>query len=148
MFEQSTTQDVGFRANYRLAQGSYVTGNFGYQIYDGDESMRFGLGYRNKYGSVGYNFRKGYGGQNNGLYASVSYPVTPKIAVLGSTGFSRYSLFDEDGDLNTSLTGSLGVNYRHNKLFSVDVLGQGVQNRFLSSDFRLMVKANYWFFHE
>ncbi len=148
VFEQNTTQDVGLRANYRLAQGSFVTGNFGYQIYAGDESIRFGLGYRNKYCSVGYNFRKGYGGQNNGLYASVQYPVSPKIALLASTGFSRYNLFNEDADLHNSLTGSIGMNYRYNKLFSLDVLGQGVRNRFLSNDFRLMVKANYWFFHQ
>ncbi len=147
VFEQSTTQDVGLRANYRLAQGSFITGNFGYQIYDGDEALRFGFGLRNKYGSLGYNFRKGYGGQNNGIYASTSYPVTPQIALLASTGFSRYSLFNEDADLNTSLTGSVGVNYRHNKLFSLNVLGQGIRNRFMSSDFRLMVKANYWFLH-
>lgn len=146
VFDQSTSQDVGLRANYRLNQTWFLDGNFGYQIYDGDESLRFGLGLRCKYGYLGYNFRRGYGGQNNGAYASLNYQLNSKFGVTASSGLSRYSLLDEDSDEYTSITGSLGVNYRPHKLFSVEVLGQGVRNRFFNNDVRLFVKANYWFF--
>jgi len=146
VFEQSTSQDVGLRANYKLNQTWFLDGNFGYQIYDGDESLRFGLGLRCRYGYFGYNFRNGYGGKNNGAYAALNYQLNSKFGVVASTGVSRYSLFDENSDEYTSITGSLGVNYRPHKLFSVDVLGQGVRNRFFSNDVRFFVKANYWFF--
>lgn len=146
VFENSTTQDIGLRGSYRIKPGWFVTGDFGYVQYDGDETVRFGLGVRHQYGSLGYNFRSGYGGRNNGVYATLSYPLTPKIGLLATTGFSRYSLFNEDTDLNTSLTGSVGFNYRANRTFSFDLLGQGVRNRFYDNDFRLFVKANYWFF--
>ncbi len=146
VFEQGTSQDVGLRANYRIHQTWFLDGNFGYQIYDGDESVRFGLGLRCKYGYFGYNFRRGYGGQNNGAYAAFNYQLNSKFGVVASTGLSRYSLFNEDTDEYTSITGSLGVNYRPHKLFSVDALGQGVRNRFFNNDFRFFVKANYWFF--
>ena len=146
VFEQSTTQDVGLRANYRVNQTWFIDGNFGYQIYDGDESFRFGLGLRFKYGYFGYNFRRGYGGQNNGAYAALNYQLNSKFGVVASTGLSRYSLFNEDTDEYTSITGSVGVNYRPHQHFSVDLLGQGVRNRFFNNDVRLFAKANYWFF--
>lgn len=146
VFDQSTTQDVGLRVNYQIRQSWFIGGNVGALLYDGDHTVRFGLNLRSKYGIVGYNFRRGYGGQNNGIYATVNYPLTPQWGLLASTGFSRYSVFDDDFDQNTSLTGSLGLNYRPGRHFSVDVLGQGLRNRFLSNDFRLFARANYWFF--
>ncbi|MFQ5705995.1 MAG: hypothetical protein ACE5HO_01010 [bacterium] len=146
VFNQNTTQDIGLHANYRFQQNWSLNGNFGLLLYDGDETVRFGVGLRCKYGSLGYNFRRGFGGENNGVYAAFNYPLTAKLGLLASTGFSRYSLFDEDASKNTSLTGSFGFNYRPHKHFSVDFLGQGLRNRFLSNDFRFFVKANYWVF--
>ncbi|MFQ5606246.1 MAG: hypothetical protein ACE5HS_23510, partial [bacterium] len=146
LFEQNTSQGFDMRANYRFKTGWILTGNLGIQYYDNDESVRFGLGLRCKYGSFGYNFRKGYGGQNNSVYAALNYPLTWKLGLMASSGFSRYSLFDENADKNTSLTGSFGFNFRPHKYFSVNFLGQGVRNRFYSSDLRFFIKANYWFF--
>ncbi|RMF57911.1 MAG: hypothetical protein D6743_18290 [Calditrichaeota bacterium] len=146
VFDQSTTQDVSLRAIYRVGRDWSVNGSFGFIKYDGDESVRFGVGVRGKYGYLGYNFRRGYGGQNNGVTASVNYPLGAKLGLIASTGLARYRLFDETMPDNTSLTGSVGFNYRPSKYFSVDFLGQGVRNRFYDDDFRLFVKANYWTF--
>lgn len=146
VFEQHNLQDVGLRASYRIQPQWFLSGNFGYQKYESDESVRCGLGLRSKYGMFGYNFRKGYGGQNNGAYVSVNYPVAEKLTLLASTGLSRYVLFDDDYDAETSLTGSVGVNYRPQQHISFDILGQGIRNRFVSNDYRLFVKASYWFF--
>ncbi len=146
VFEQNTTQDVRVRGSYRLDGNWFITGDFGVSIYEGDDAFRFGAGLRSQYGSLGYNFRRGYGGQNNGFYAALNYPLTEKLGLVASTGVARYRLFNESADDNTSLTGSVGVNYRPNKLVSIDALGQGVRSRFLDSDFRFFVKANYWFF--
>ncbi len=146
VFELNTTQDVAVRANYRFTGNWFVNGNVGFSQYDGDETVRFGAGLGSKYGSFGYNFRRGYGGQNSGAYAALSYPLTQKLGVVANTGLSRYRLFDEDADSNTSLTGSVGINYRFKQHCSFNVLGQGIRNRFLDNDFRVLVKANYWFF--
>ncbi|MCG8606452.1 hypothetical protein MJD09_15895 [bacterium] len=146
VFEQNTTQDITFRTSYRLDQDWFLSGNAGLVRYEGDETVRFGLGLRFKYGYLGYNFRRGYGGQNNGAHAALNYPLTPRIGLIASTSLSRYRLFDESASDNTSLTGSVGFNYRPSQLFSVDFLGQGVRNRFLSNDFRFFLKANYWIF--
>lgn len=146
VFDHSTTQNVGLRGNYRLKDHWFLTGNFGAVLYDGDESVRFGLGVRCRYGSLGYNFRSGYAGQNNGIYAALNYPLTPKIGLLASSGFARYSLFNEDTTTRTSFTGSAGFNYRPSRAFSFDLLAQGLNNRFYDSDFRFFAKANYWFF--
>jgi hypothetical protein len=104
------------------------------------------VGVRCKYGSLGYNFRSGYGGKNNGTYLAVNYPLTQQLGLIATTGFSRYSLFNEDAETNTSLTGSLGFNYRPGRHFSLDFLGQGLRNRFYDNDFRFFLKANYWIF--
>lgn len=146
VFDHSTTQNVGLRGSYQFKAHWFVTGNFGAVFYDGDESVRFGLGLRCRYGSLGYNFRSGYAGQNNGIYAALNYPLTRKIGLLVSSGFSRYSLFDENAATQTSFTGSAGINYRPSRTFSFDFLAQGVNNRFYDSDFRFFAKANYWFF--
>jgi hypothetical protein len=146
VFDLNTTQEIGIRANYHLRKNWTLFGKVSFLIYDGDQTQRLSLGVRSKYGYLGYNFRKGYGGQNNGIVASFNYPLTAKLGLLASTGISRYSLFNEDAEKNTSLTGSFGFNYRPAKHFSVDLLGQGLRNRFFSNDFRFFVKANYWFF--
>lgn len=146
VFEQNTIQDFGFRVNYRFNTQWFLNGNFGYVKYEGDETIRFGLGIRCKYGYLGYNFRSGYGGQNNGTYLAVNYPLTAKLGLTASSGFSRYSLFNQDAETNTSLTGSIGFNYRLGRHFSMDFLGQGLRNRFYDNDFRFFVKANYWIF--
>lgn len=146
VFEQNTTQEFGVRGSYRFGQRWFLNGNLAVQKYDGDETVRFGLGVRGKYGSLGYNFRKGYGGQNNGAYAALNYPVTPKLGLVATTGLARYTLFDDDLETHTSLTGSVGLNYRPRKQLAIDILGQGIRNRFSSSDFRIFVKASYWFF--
>lgn len=146
VFSQSATQDVVLRANYLLKQNWSLNGNVGVALYDGDETVRFGFGVRSKYGYLGYNFRRGYGGQNNGLYAAVNYPLTQRLGLVASSGFARYRLFDENASENTSLTGSFGVNYRASKNFSFDFVGQGLRNRFYGNDLRLFLKANYWVF--
>ncbi len=146
VFDQNTIQDFGLRVNYRFNTQWFLNGNFGYVQYEGDETIRFGLGVRCKYGYLGYNFRSGYGGKNNGTYLAVNYPLTQKLGLIASTGFSRYSLFNEDAETNTSLTGSLGFNYRPGRHFSLDFLGQGLRNRFYDNDFRFFLKANYWIF--
>jgi len=146
VFDFGTTQDYGLRINYRVDQTWFVNSSVGFVRYETDESVRFGVGVRCKYGSFGYNFRRGYGGQNSGVHAAVNYPLTQKLGLVASTGIARYGLFDENSDKSTSFTGSLGINYRAGKHFSLDVLGQGVNNRFFDSDFRIFVKANYWVF--
>ncbi len=147
VFEQNTMQHYGLRGSYRLGQDWFVSGVFGFQQYEGDESLQIGLFLRGKYGSFGYNLQDGYAGQNNGLTATLNYPLRPNLGVIASTGVARYTLFDDDFvDAETSLTGSVGFNYRPSREVSFDVLGQGVRNRFSSHDLRLFVKANYWFF--
>ncbi len=146
VFTQNTSQHVGLRASYNIKQSWFVNGNLGLQKYEGDKTIRFGAGIRYKHGFLGYNYRSGYGGLNNGLHVAFNYPLTQKLSLLASSGFSRYSLFDEKSDKNTSLTGSVGFNYRQGKHLSIDFMGHGVRNRFLRNDFRLFIKANYWFF--
>ena len=85
---------------------------------------------------------------NNGLFAAFNYPLLSKWMLLASTGLARYSLLDEDADEHTSLTGSVGLNYRPNEHVSIDFLGQGIRNRFLNNDLRFFVKANYWIFNK
>lgn len=146
VFGDATTQDVGLRGSYQFRTGWFATGDVAFTQYDGDETVRFSFGLRHPYGSLGYNFRSGYGGKNNGVYASLSYPLTPQIGLLAATGFSRYSLFSEDADLNTSLTGSAGINYRPTRQFALDVMAQGLRNRFYDGDLRVFVRASYWVF--
>jgi hypothetical protein len=152
VFDHGTSRDIRGRASYLLDNGWSIYGDVGYQKYSAegvsanDNTVRFGIGARCRYGYVGYNFRRGYGGLNNGLYAALNYPVTRQVGLLISTGYSRYSLFDVDAEKYSSLLGSVGFNYRASKNFSLDVVGQGLHNRFYDNDLRLLAKANYWFF--
>lgn len=146
VFDIETTQDVALRANYLLAGGWRLNCNVGMQQYSGDDNIRFALGASCKYGHVGYNFKSGYGGYNNGLFGSLSYPLRPNLSVLATAGISRYGLLDEDGDRFTALSSSLGLNYRPNQTFSLDVTGQNLRTRWLDNDVRVFARANYWFF--
>jgi hypothetical protein len=146
VFDTETTQDIAMRANYALSGGWRLNGNVGLQQYSGDENIRFALGASCKYGHVGYNFRSGYGGYNNGLFGSLSYPLRPNLSLMASTGISRYSLLDEDGDRYTAFSSSAGFNFRPNNSLSLDLIGQNLRTRWLDSDVRVFARANYWFF--
>jgi hypothetical protein len=146
VFEQFTSQDLLARVSYLLDGGWSLYSDAGVQLYKDDDTVRFGLGARGRYGYVGYNFRRGYGGSNNGLYAALNYPVTKGFTAIVTTGFSRYSLYSTDADMFTALSGTAGFNYRASKQFSLDLLAQGLHNRFYDDDLRLLARANYWFF--
>jgi hypothetical protein len=145
VFEQYTSQDILGRVSYRLPSGWTFYGDAGVQLYQDDETLRFGVGARCRYGYLGYNFRRGYGGLNNGLYAALTYPVSKRLTAMLTTGFSRYSLYSTDAEKYTALLGTAGFNYRTSRKFSFDVTAQGLHNKNYNDDLRLFARANYWF---
>ena len=84
---------------------------------------------------------------NNGLYAALNYPITNRFTAIVTTGFSRYSLYSPDAeDAYSALLGTAGFNYRTGRQFSLDVMAQGLHNKYYNDDLRLLARANYWFF--
>lgn len=148
VFATETSQSFAGRLSYRFGNGFSLNGNFGYVVYSGDESLRFGLNLAGKYGNIGYGFRDGYSGKKNGVHGAINYPFNRNIALFASTGFSRYQLFGDNAESYNSFTTSVGMKCRATKRLSFDVIAQSLNNRFYDSDLRFFIKGNYWLFHK
>jgi len=146
VFPNRDFRQAALRGDYRLAQGITLHGAVEWLFYPGKDTPRWDVGVQYGYGYVGYAGRFGFGGQSNGVSGSFRYPLTPQLAVIASSAFSRYALFQSSTAKSTSLFGTLGIQYSPTRHFSIEAHGQGLRNRLLDSDFRFFVRANYWLF--
>jgi hypothetical protein len=146
VFDSYTTQELLVRAAYAFRPGLSVFARTARLWYNGDNGFRAAVGLQTRYGTLGFEHRSGYGGSSNGLTGSLAYPLRPGLALIAGTGFSSYRLFDDTGDYDLSLTGSLGVQYRPNRKLTIDLRGHGLRNKFFKNDMRVFLRVSYWLF--
>jgi len=146
VFDSHTTQEVLARLAYRVRTDISVFVRTGRLWYNGDNGFRAAAGLVTRYGTLGFEHRSGYGGTSNGLTGSLAYPLRPHLALIAGTGLARYRLFGDSGDFDTSLTGSIGLQYRPNRQWTIDLIGHGLRNKFFDNDMRLFLRASYWLF--
>lgn len=146
VFDIQSNNQIALRGNYRLNRYVNLSAYAVTVLYDGDNAQRIGVGANVGEGYIGYSRRIGYGGESDGLMASLRQPVGKKLWIRGDVNLSGYKLNEETQERDNQIGGSLGITYEPEKHVSFDIEGQGIRNKVYDRDFRFFFRANYWFF--
>ena len=132
-------------ADYFFDKTLWLTARYGQVNYRDVNSQRISFGVNTNYGSI--NFRKtlGYEGELfsvSGYSAKTFFEgqLTPSVGI----SYTQYRLSTDD-PTNHLITVLAGFNYRPIRMLSFDLQGQYMDNKIYSNDYRVFLKANYWF---
>lgn len=145
VFDYGNTKEYEVGADYFFDKTLWLSARVGDVEYRDAGSQRISLGVNTNYGSV--NFRKtlGYEGELSALsvYSARTFfdgEFTPSVGI----SFTQYRLTSND-PTNHLITVLAGFNYRPIRILSFDLQGQYMDNRIYNNDYRVFLKANYWF---
>jgi len=72
--------------------------------------------------------------------------VRTKLSANLGAGYSSYKVGEYSTEKENVFSGLLGLTFRPNPQFSIDIQGQINTNRIYKYDTRLLVGINYWLF--
>ena len=155
VFGPSRYYEGRLRVNVRL--NPTWTLNFGGTHVDMVEknTQRFDLGLSHRYFSVMLHGKAGGAGSTIGVTGNGLYPVNDRWTVRGGARYSSYEIFEEQEDRNTASSVWGSVRWNWTAQSSIDLEGQFLTQEVFTqqddtgtnSDFRLIARLNWWFFH-
>lgn len=146
IFTLNPNQEVAMTASYRLNDHRFYA-NFSTTMFDGDDSQRIGAGWSWKFLHLGYNKRLGYGGESDGIYATVNYFVMEKLNLSLSSNFVSFKYDPVVSERDQVLAEVLGINYSPSKRLTLQAEVQYLNNPRFSRDMRFFVRGSYALFH-
>lgn len=146
-FAFKQNQELGAGIDYTFNNGINAYGKISDVLYDDDNSLKFQLGINHPSYGLSYTKYTGYAGESDGAYGYYYRQlVKEKLSANAGLGFSSYRVSDYSSDKEDVLSGLLGLTFRPNPQFSIDIQGQINTNRIYKYDTRLLVGINYWLF--
>ena len=144
-FMANSINEVEGGLNYRVSRLVNVFGKLASVSYSDESSMRWTLGVNTGFGSFAYSASNGYAGELQSFSVQGSYPLMQRM-LIGTAGISyaSYRLSAEDAR-NDAFSMLLGAIVRPTSSVSVDLQGQWLANKIMSSDMRVQVRFMYWF---
>jgi hypothetical protein len=157
MFAQSSNQEISFRSNYRINRFLGLFGELSRVTYDSDDGYRLNLGLNLLNGYIGYTRRRGFGGVSDGFTSTLRYRIHKELWTSGGFNFTRFLLYDGEGQRSQVMSATLGMDYRPSRYLTLSLQGQSLAQNLklatganpftgLSRDFRFFFKASTWFF--
>jgi hypothetical protein len=160
VFNYTKNQEIGGGLDYTLKNGINIYGRAGVVIYDKSEkstitsptsekntSLKLQAGFSHANYGLSFTRYMGYAGESDGASGYYQRKFYKDIlSASASVSYSRYKIGDYDVDKVNSFSGSLGITYRPEPQFSVDVQGQLMINRIYKTDTRFLVGFSYWLF--
>ena len=149
VFTQYDNKEYWLRFYYKIKKNVSLSCGTSVVSYSNEKGYRYNINLNTKYYNVGYSHTSGYAGRLDGITGSINYPVRNNILVRGGSNISRYKLFEHLEDFQNLFSTFAGITILPKKTCSLDIEGQGLHNYNYSGDFRLLMRANYWFsFHK
>ena len=146
-FDQSEFQEAGGGVNYSFSNGINAYAKVSDVIYINDNSVKVQAGINNPSYGLAYVYYGGYSGESNGVNGYYYRQLIEKILSMNlSLNFSSYKLGEYSTEFQSAFSGSLGLTYRPNLQFSIDLQGQLITNEIYKTDSRFIVGINYWLF--
>lgn len=146
-FNFKQNQEIGAGIDYTFKNGVNAFGRIANVIYDDDNSLKFQLGFSHPSFGLSYTKYTGYAGFSDGAYGYYYRQlVKERLSMNAGFGFSSYRVSEYATDKTDVLSGLLGLTFRPNPQFSIDVQGQINTNRIYKYDTRVLVGINYWLF--
>lgn len=145
VFDYGNTQEFEIGADYFIDKSVWFSTRYGNVKYRDDNSQRLTFGLNSELGTISYRKTFGYAGELDALslYSAKTFfdgVFTPSVGI----SYTSYQL-SVDAETNHLTTLLAGFNYRPMRFLSFDVQGQYMDNKIYRNDFRLFLKANYWF---
>lgn len=160
VFDIENNHELEAGAYYRLTPALAAYANFAAILYeqpaivrratdpvDENRSIRLSLGVDFGYGSLSYVRRRGYAGELDGVNAALfaSFRNGTLLPILYFSQAS-YKLDINTPERETLLSAAAGLSVRPAPALSFDGQLQVLNNRFYTSDVRLLLRAQYWYF--
>ncbi|MEA2062553.1 MAG: hypothetical protein U9P14_02540 [Gemmatimonadota bacterium] len=137
-FNPRSNDQVRAGATYYLRPEFTLTGSYSAIFFQDENNCYLSLGLGCPYGSATLYRGDGYGGDEFGFAAGVTYPLCEKLELFADIDYSRYRLY-EDEDRDCLFSSIFGFNWRPRKNVLAGVELQDLNNNVLSSDWRLLV---------
>ncbi len=145
VFTRHDNKEYWFRIYYNITEDISISGGTSVVAYSGEKGYRYNIGLYSTRFNISYNRTSGYSGRLDGFTGSINYPIRKNIWLRGGSNISRYKLFESLEDFENVLSTFVGISIIPVKTFTLDIEGQGLHNYNYDNDFRLLVRANYWF---
>lgn len=146
IFALNPNQEVAMIASYRCNDHRFYA-NFATVMFEGDDSQRIGAGWNWKFLNLGYNKRLGYGGESDGIYATINYFVLEKLNLSLSSNLVSFKYDPVASERDQVLAEVLGINYSPGKRLTLQAEAQYLNNPRFSRDMRFFVRGSYALFH-
>jgi hypothetical protein len=145
VFNINSTKEIEGGVEYRPLAKTFVYARFANVEYVDDNSQRLVVGGTYDMFSAVYTQNFGYAGELNGISVQAVYPMMDqKLTPMCAIGYATYKLSKNDPSSDV-VNGTVGVNYRPDRLLSSDLQVQWMSNPQYKSDMRIFLKLNYWF---
>jgi hypothetical protein len=147
VFNTEDNHEIEGDVSYRVLPLLRVYAEAGGILYSGDQSFRSTLGVDMGYAGLSWLHRSGFGGDLEGLNASLYRPlehgrITPNLQI----SWASYRAEPGSGNQSSLFSGAAGVLVEPVKGISVDSEVQVLHNPHYDDDVRFLFRLQYWFF--
>ncbi len=135
-----------FRLNpvIKLGRQLYGLGTLTYTRYEDDNNTNFSIGASYMGQSAGFFYGDGYGGQQIGGFANLSYCPIKKLQVYLHGNSFDYKIDDDEDDFSPSLAGALGAYYELVRNLQARAEVQLLSNTDYKYDTRFYLRIEYF----
>ncbi len=145
VFKQESYSIFRFSGSYQLLRDLRFSSEYDLTLYESDNSARTRLGIEYAFIGLGVNFRRGYGGENNGVYGKLVYSLKRNLILSACADYGKYKLDEEQESTDESFILSSRLEWEPLRNFRFALELQDLRNKVKSYDFRFQGRASYRF---
>jgi len=145
VFKQEPYSLYRFTGTYQPIKNFRFSSEYDLTGYKKDNSSRIRFGIEYSFIALGLNFRRGYGGESNGVYGKIIYTFNKNFVFSVSADYGKYKIDEEQESKDESFAVSSRVEWEPLKNFQLALEVQDVRNKVKSYDLRIQGKASYGF---
>ncbi|MFH0930799.1 MAG: hypothetical protein V1890_02530 [Candidatus Zixiibacteriota bacterium] len=145
VFKQESYSLYRFTGTYQPIKNFRFSSEYDLTLYKSDNSSRTRFGVEYSFIALGLNFRRGYGGESNGVYGKIIHTFNKNFVFSVSADYGKYKIDEEQESKDESLAISSRVEWEPLRNFQLALEVQDVRNKIKNYDLRLQGKASYRF---
>jgi len=145
VFKQESYSIFRFSGAYQPIKSFKFSSEYDLTLYKSDNSIRTRFGIEYAFIALGVNFRRGYGGESNGVYGRIIHSFRRNLVFSASTDYGKYKLDEEQESKNESFILASRVEWEPLKNFKLALEVQDVRNKVKSYDLRMVGRVSYKF---
>ncbi len=145
VFKQEPYSLYRFTGTYQPIKNFRFISEYDFTKYKKVNSSRVRFGIEYSFIALGLNFRRGYGGESNGVYGKIIYTFNKNFVFSVSADYGKYKIEEEQESKDETFAISSRVEWEPLRNFQLALEVQNVRNKIKNYDLRLQGKASYRF---